>query len=100
MPIIGLFPFAFGLVGLFGTLQTYIIDSYPRYAASGIAAITVSRSLVGALLPLAGPTMYRALGYGWGNSLLGFITLAMLLMPFIFNRVGASLRKSVTLDLK
>lgn len=100
VPIIGLFPFAFGLVGIFGTLQTYIIDSYPRYAASGIAAITVSRSLVGALLPLAGPTMYRALGYGWGNSLLGFITLAMLLMPIIFNRVGASLRKSVTLDLK
>ncbi|OGE48313.1 hypothetical protein PENARI_c030G05585 [Penicillium arizonense] len=94
VPIVGLFPFAFGLVGLFATLQTYIIDSYPRYAASGIAAITVSRSLFGALLPLAGPTMYQTLGYGWGNSLLGFITLALLGMPIIFNRFGGSLREN------
>jgi MFS family permease len=94
VPIIGLFPFAVGLVGIFGTLHTYIIDSYPKYAASGIAALTVSRSLVGALLPLAGSTMYRTLGYGWGNSLLGFITLAMVGMPVIFNRFGAKLRNA------
>ncbi|TFB01740.1 hypothetical protein CCMA1212_006188 [Trichoderma ghanense] len=93
VPIIGLFPFAFGLIGIFGTLQTYIIDCFPRYAASGIAAITVTRSFFGALLPLAGPPMYDALGYGWGNSLLGFITLAMVLMPILFNRVGGALRK-------
>ncbi|KAJ5556053.1 Major facilitator superfamily domain general substrate transporter [Penicillium frequentans] len=94
VPIVGLFPFAFGLVGLFATLQTYIIDSYPRYAASGIAAITISRSLFGALLPLAGPSMYQTLGYGWGNSLLGLITLALLGMPIIFNRFGGSLREN------
>ncbi|KAJ5698385.1 hypothetical protein N7462_000390 [Penicillium macrosclerotiorum] len=93
VPIIGLFPFGFGMVGIFGTLQTYVIDSYPRYAASGIAAITVTRSLFGALLPLAGPYMYDALGYGWGNSLLGFVTIAMLPMPVIFHRFGRSLRE-------
>lgn len=94
VPIIGLFPFAFGSIGIFASLQTYAIDSFPRYAASAIAAITVTRSFAGALLPLAGPPMYRALGYGWGNSLLGFITLALILMPVLFNRVGASLRKA------
>ncbi|EHK50986.1 hypothetical protein TRIATDRAFT_94197 [Trichoderma atroviride IMI 206040] len=94
VPIIGLFPFAFGLIGIFGTLQTYAIDSFPRYAASAIAAITVTRSIAGALLPLAGPPMYKALGYGWGNSLLGFVTLALIFMPILFNRVGASLRKA------
>lgn len=93
VPIIGLFPFAFGLIGIFGTLQTYIIDSYPLFAASGIAAITVTRSLFGALLPLAGPPMYDALGYGWGNSLLGFVTLGLVSMPILFNRVGGKLRK-------
>ncbi len=100
VPIIGLFPFAFGMIGIFGTLQTYVIDSYPRYAASGIAAITVCRSLFGAILPLAGPPMYRALGYGWGNSLLGFITLAMIPMPIVFRRFGASLRKRSVPGLK
>lgn len=94
VPIIGLFPFAFGVIGIFGTLQTYVIDSYPRYAASGIAAITVCRSLFGALLPLAGPPMYRRLGYGWGNTLLGFVTLAMIPMPIVLHRFGGSLRKS------
>ncbi len=93
VPIIGLFPFAFGLIGIFGTLQTYVIDSFPRYAASAIAAITVSRSLFGALLPMAGPSMYTALGYGWGNSLLGFVTLALIPMPILFTRVGAKLRQ-------
>ncbi|KAI1836296.1 hypothetical protein DTO013E5_1087 [Penicillium roqueforti] len=99
VPIIGLFPFAFGMVGIFGTLQTYVIDSYPRYAASAVAAITVSRSLFGALLPLAGPYMYQALGYGWGNSLLGFVTLAMIPMPVIFYRFGKSMRGKATLNL-
>ncbi|KAL7941937.1 major facilitator superfamily domain-containing protein [Trichoderma barbatum] len=98
VPIIGLFPFAFGLIGIFGTLQTYIIDCFPGYAASGIAAITVTRSFAGALLPLAGPPMYEALGYGWGNSLLGFVTLVLILMPVLFNRFGASLRKASPLQ--
>ncbi|KAJ6021171.1 hypothetical protein N7540_006675 [Penicillium herquei] len=93
VPIIGLFPFGFGMIGIFTTLQTYVVDSYTLYAASGIAAITVTRSLFGALLPLAGPYMYDALGYGWGNSLLGFLTLAMLPMPFVFRRYGRTLRE-------
>lgn len=41
-----------------------------------MAANTVFRSLAGALLPLAGPKMYAALGLGWGDSLLRFIALA------------------------
>ncbi|KAJ5611918.1 hypothetical protein N7528_009023 [Penicillium herquei] len=93
VPIIGLFPFGFGTIGIFATLQTYVVDSYTLVAASGIAAITVTRSLFGALLPLAGPYMYDALGYGWGNSLLGFLTLAMLPMPFVFRRYGRALRE-------
>ncbi|PYH43371.1 MFS transporter [Aspergillus saccharolyticus JOP 1030-1] len=99
VPIVGLFPFGFGMVGIFGTLQTYIIDSYPRYAASGTAAVTVTRSLLGALLPLAGSPMYAALGYGWGNSLLGFITLALLPLPIVFGRVGKGLRQRFAVAL-
>ncbi|KAB8078591.1 major facilitator superfamily domain-containing protein [Aspergillus leporis] len=100
VPIIGLFPFAFGLIGVFGTLQAYIIDSYPRYAASGVGALTVTRSLFGALLPLAGPPMYKKLGYGWGNSLLGFVTLFMILLPVLFSRLGATLRTKFPVNLE
>lgn len=63
------------------------------YAASAIAANTELRSLVGALLPLAGPPMYDTLGLGWGNSLLGFILFAMIPLPIIFYKYGKRLRE-------
>lgn len=69
------------------------------YAASAIAANTELRSLVGALLPLAGPPMYQSLGLGWGNSLLGFLCLVMIPIPIIFYRFGKRLRKMEKLKL-
>jgi MFS family permease len=93
VPVLGLFPFAFGIIGLFLPLTTYLVDCYPMYAASAIAANTVFRSLVGMLLPLAGPSMYGNLGLGWGNSLLGFLCVIMIPVPLLLYRFGARLRK-------
>lgn len=92
-PVLGLFPFAFGIIGLYLPIITYLVDCYPVYAASAVAANTVLRSLVGMLLPLAGPSMYENLGLGWGNSLLGFICVAMIPVPMLIYRFGAKLRK-------
>lgn len=91
---LSLIPYGIGAVGIFLPLTTYIVDSYPMYAASAIAASTVLRSLVGALLPLAGPPMYEALGLGWGNSLLGFICIAMIPTPILFYKFGLRLREA------
>ncbi len=66
-------PFAFGILALYLPFTTYLVDCYPDYAASAVAANTVFRNLLGAFLPLAGPRLYQTLGLGWGNSLLGFI---------------------------
>jgi MFS family permease len=93
VPVLGLFPYAFGGIGLFMPLTTYLVDCYPMYAASAIAANTVFRSLAGMLLPLAGPSMYKNLGLGWGNSLLGFICVIMIPVPLLLHRYGAKLRK-------
>ena len=92
--VFSLFPFAVGIIGVFLPITTYLVDCYPMYAASAIAANTVLRSLVGMLLPLAGPSMYKTLGLGWGNSLLGFISIAMIPMPLLFWKFGARLRKA------
>jgi len=74
-------------------IQNYLLDAYPQYAASVTAALTVLRSIAGALLPLGGLDMYNALGYGWGNSLLGFIALALVPIPILFYVYGPTLRK-------
>jgi len=102
VPIIGMFPFGVGMMGVYMPIQTYIIDCYPRYAASANACLTATRSLVGALLPLAGPAMFEDLGLGWGNSLLGFVALAFVPIPIVFIKYGKAIREkwSVNLDGK
>lgn len=100
VPIVGTGCFAIRLMAVFSSVSTYLVDSYLRYAASVTAANTALRSLVGALLPLAGPSMYDALGLGWGNSLLAFIALAMCAVPFIFWRYGAKIRTHPRLQLE
>jgi multidrug resistance protein len=93
VPILGLVPFGFGMMGIFAPIQTYFIDVSGPYAASAVAALTATRCLFGAFLPLAGPSMYSTLGLGWGNSLLGFIALGLTPVPGLIYRFGASLRE-------
>jgi multidrug resistance protein len=68
----------------------YLVDIYTAYAAS----------VFGALLPLAGPSMFHALGVGWGNSLLGFIAIAFIPLPFIFYQYGMRLRNSTVFQME
>jgi multidrug resistance protein len=91
--VVGLFPLGVGIFGIWMPAQAYIIDAYPQYAASGIAAFTVLRSITAAFLPLAGPSLFRTLGIGWGNSVLGFICLAMVPVPILIHRYGGYIRK-------
>ncbi|KAF1956088.1 MFS general substrate transporter [Byssothecium circinans] len=98
-PIIGLLPFGLGMMGIFAPLQTYLVDSFPQYAASAIAGMTSIRCLFGAVLPLAGPSMYRSLGLGWGNSLLGFVAIAMIPFPALIYKYGGMIRKKYPVKL-
>ncbi|KAJ5993973.1 MFS general substrate transporter [Penicillium sp. IBT 35674x] len=99
-PIIGLAPFGFGMMGIFAPIQTYFIDVSGQYAASAVAGLTAIRCVFGAFLPLAGPSMYDALGLGWGNSLLGFIALGLTPVPALIYKYGGVIRQKypITLD--
>ncbi|KOS46762.1 hypothetical protein ACN38_g2245 [Penicillium nordicum] len=94
VPIIGTSFLGAGMMITFMCVSTYLVDAFTHYAASAMAANTVFRSLAGAMLPLAGPKMYEALGLGWGNSLLGFIALAFCALPVIFWIYGERIRTS------
>ncbi|CAI6337308.1 unnamed protein product [Periconia digitata] len=96
VPIIGTGFLGAGMIIMFLPGITYLVDIYTVYAASVSAACTVLRSLVGALLPLAGPAMYDALGIGWGNSLLGFIAVACIPVPICFWIFGERIRSSAS----
>ena len=89
----------FGMMGVFLPIQLYIIDSYDHCAASAIAALTVTRSLVGALLPLAGPSMYAALGLSWGNTLLGLLYVLFIPIPIALYRYGKVIRERYLVGL-
>ncbi|KND87841.1 putative transporter [Tolypocladium ophioglossoides CBS 100239] len=99
VPIIGIVPFGVGIVGVWLPVQAYIVDAYPQYAASGLAAFTVLRCTVGAFLPLAGPQMYKTLGVGWGSSVLGFIAVALIPIPTLIYKYGRWMRIRFPLEL-
>ena len=92
VPIIGMVVIGAGVITSFLPVNTYLVDAFTSYAASAIAANAVLRSIGGALLPLCGKSMYAALGLGWGNTLLAFITLMCLPMVLAFIKHGERLR--------
>ena len=62
MPVAGTAIFTFGMISVFGAVQTYLIDMSPRYAASAVSAATVFRSLFGFGFPLFGQNLYDRFG--------------------------------------
>ncbi|KAL9615957.1 MAG: hypothetical protein Q9160_009117 [Pyrenula sp. 1 TL-2023] len=94
VPILSTSLIGFGLIATTIPTSTYLVDSFEIYAASAIAALGVWKYLSGALLPLAGPPLYARLGYGWGNSLLGFLALALMPAPLLLIKYGERLRTS------
>lgn len=44
-------------------------------------------------VPLFASGMYHNLGINWATSLLGFLAVALLPVPFLFYRYGARIRK-------
>ena len=67
MPIVGTAFVGLGQFSCFMSLTTYLVDVFELYAASAIAASTVLRAILGAVMPLVGLPMYDALGLGWGT---------------------------------
>lgn len=93
VPIISTSLIGIGNIAVFMCVSMYLVDAFTVYAASALAANTVIRSVMGAVLPLCGQKMYAALGLGWGNSLLAFVALALVPVPWILLKWGEPLRK-------
>ena len=85
-------PFGIGLELVFISMLNYLADAYELFAASALASSAFSRSIFAVLLPLSAGPMYETLGIPWACSLLGFLSLVMAIIPFVFLRYGTWLR--------
>ncbi|KAI4766404.1 MFS general substrate transporter [Aureobasidium sp. EXF-3400] len=97
VPILAGIPFGAGNAGVFIYSNNYLVHSYELYAASALAGNAVLRSCLGAVLPLAGPAMYAALGSNWAGCTLGLIEMACVPIPVVFYLYGKKIRAKSSL---
>ena len=78
-PNIGLFFFAVGIQFSTQCQNAYVIDVYgpSGWSASAMAGIWGFKSIAGFSFPLFGPSVYSGLGWGWGNSVLATVLMAV-----------------------
>ncbi|CEQ42964.1 SPOSA6832_04837, partial [Sporobolomyces salmonicolor] len=123
VPIIASAPFGFGMVLVFLSMMSYLVDAYLMYAASALASNAVlryaplnpfpfpsrlaarevaqltpsfARSIFGAVFPLFTSYLFSGLGTQWALSLIAFLSLALAPIPFIFYYYGARIRAHST----
>ncbi len=92
-PLVGAAVFSTGMLMTYICVTTYMVDSFETYAASALAAVTVSRSVLGCIFAFIGNGLYKRLGYEWGTLLLTFLCLAITPLPTVFYYWGPKLRK-------
>lgn len=73
--------------------QAYIMDAYSDHTSSARAATQFAASVAAFLFPLFVPVMYKAMGYGWGNTATAFASLIFAVPgPIVLWYWGAKLR--------
>ncbi|PWY66038.1 MFS general substrate transporter [Aspergillus sclerotioniger CBS 115572] len=91
-PTIGLGMVGFGTTAVIIGNANYLIDAYSKYAASALGAVGLVENISIAFLPLAATAMYSGLGFQWASSLLGFVSLGLVAMPFVVMRWEVEIR--------
>lgn len=92
VPIIASTLFGAGLFIVILSILSYLIDSYQSYSASALAGTILVRNLFGTGFPLFASQMYKKLGYEWAGSLLGFLSILLVPIPFLLFYRGDHLR--------
>ncbi|KAK3936148.1 major facilitator superfamily domain-containing protein, partial [Diplogelasinospora grovesii] len=93
VPNIGAAILGGGIIISMQSITSYVVDVYPLYAASAMAALTLPRAIAGFTFPMFAPYMYRSLGYGWENSVLAFSAMVISWpAPLVLWRYGEALR--------
>ncbi|OJD26772.1 hypothetical protein ACJ73_01845 [Blastomyces percursus] len=90
--VIGTVSMGFGFFTVFQAALNYLIDTFPTVSASAVGANTFLRSCFAGAFPLFARVMYGKLGVPWASSLLGFVSLPLILIPYLFYIYGRRIR--------
>lgn len=87
-----------GLLGMtmllgFLPLMAFVVDAFRLYAASAMTVVIVMRCLTATFLPLATEPLVRELGYGWGFTVLGAVSMALAPIPVLIFKYGLKWRQ-------
>ena len=95
--------FGFAFIFIYVSANTYIVDSYSHFAASAMAAKTLMRSEIGAVVPLYVGPMFHNMGFQYAGMLLALVAIVIAPIPFVFFKYGEGIRmrsKRTTKDAK
>lgn len=91
-PCIGAVCMGFGFFTIFQACLNYLIDTFQAYAASAVAVNTFLRSVFASGFTMAVDPMFHNMGIHWACSLLGFLAVALIPIPYLFRIYGKSIR--------
>ncbi|KAJ6121050.1 Major facilitator superfamily domain general substrate transporter [Penicillium sp. IBT 18751x] len=92
VPFLSGIPFGMGYLLIFMAMLNYLTDAYETLSASAQSAASCTRSIFGAVIPLAAKPMFNRLGVNWACSLIAFLSLGVSIIPFAFIRYGDRIR--------
>ncbi|RGP59015.1 hypothetical protein FSPOR_11637 [Fusarium sporotrichioides] len=92
-PAAAMIVFAWGNLCVFVSTMQYITDTYHgNVVASAASANSLARYGFAGVFPLFTIQMYETLGIDWASSLLGFVALVLLPVPWVLFRYGPKIR--------
>lgn len=92
-PVIAAVPFAVGNIMVYSSGALYIMNSYGSlHGASALSANSLLRYAGGGAFPLFTVQMFSSLGIGWASSLLGFVSVALVPVPWVLYKYGRRIR--------
>ncbi|KIH86294.1 hypothetical protein SPBR_08338 [Sporothrix brasiliensis 5110] len=91
--VLAIVPFAWGNICIFISLMQYMGDTFTgSIVASSASANSLARYSLASVFPLFTIQMYEKLGINWASSLLGFVAIALLPVPWLFFKFGERIR--------
>ncbi|KAK0619361.1 major facilitator superfamily domain-containing protein [Immersiella caudata] len=92
VPLMAMLPYGSAYLLIFVAMINYVADAYVIYSASALAAASMTRSIAGALIPLATDKMLESLGIAWSCTVLAIVSAGLGVVPFLFIAYGEKIR--------